>query len=114
MVIEIFHDLYNSFLKKEPFININLFYLKISYPDNLSTSKGRVMETTNLLMNFFSLNPLRVTLLILVSFIATIVLRFAWTNFALDSDRPRFMRWFALTVLAVILTILSNHLVLFC
>jgi NAD(P)H-quinone oxidoreductase subunit 5 len=71
------------------------------------------METTNLLMNFFSLNPLRVTLLILVSFIATIVLRFAWTNFALDSDRPRFMRWFALTVLAVILTILSNHLVLF-
>ncbi|MEJ2792037.1 NADH-quinone oxidoreductase subunit L [Iodobacter sp. LRB] len=56
---------------------------------------------------------LNVTMLGLISFIAFIVLSYAKTNFAADTDNHRFLHWFLLTVFAVMLTVSSNHLVVF-
>ncbi|QLI82984.1 NADH-quinone oxidoreductase subunit L [Chitinibacter fontanus] len=56
---------------------------------------------------------LNVTMLGLISFIAFIVLNYAKTNFVADKDNQRFLRWFLLTVSAVMFTVSSNHLLVF-
>lgn len=53
------------------------------------------------------------TLLVLVSFLAWIIYRYAATNFQADVDAIRFLRWLTLTVLAVQVLLLANHLLLF-
>ena len=65
------------------------------------------------LMDWLAITPLRATLLLLVSFIAYIVLRYARTNFNADADSARFLRWLTLTIFAVTLTVISNHLAAF-
>lgn len=61
----------------------------------------------------FNTGPLNTTVLVLISFIALIVLRYAKTNFNSDADGERFLRWLMTTLLAVIVTVSSNHLVVF-
>lgn len=62
---------------------------------------------------WFNTGILNVTMLGLISFIAFIVLNYAKTNFAADSDHQRFLQWFLITVFAVMLTVSSNHLLVF-
>lgn len=52
-------------------------------------------------------------MLVLITFIGFIVLRYAKTNFRSDSDNERFLRWLLATLLAVIVTVSSNHLAVF-
>lgn len=59
------------------------------------------------------LAPLNATLLSLISFIALIVLRYARRNLLDDPDSARFLRWLGLTIAAVMVTVVSNHLVMF-
>lgn len=56
---------------------------------------------------------LNATMLVLISFIAFIVLSYAKTNFEQDMDNQRFLRWFLLTVFAVMITVSSNNLLVF-
>ena len=65
------------------------------------------------LTHWLAITPLRATLLVLVSFIASIVLHYARTNFDADADSSRFLRWLTFTIFAVTLTVMSNHLILF-
>lgn len=65
------------------------------------------------LVNWLDITPLRATLLLLVSFIAYIVIRYARTNFTSDPDSARFLGWLTLTISAVMLTLVSNHLIIF-
>ncbi len=64
-------------------------------------------------VDWLEITPLRATLFLLVSFIAYIVLRYAHINFNSDVDSGRFLYWLMLTICAVTLTLLSNHLILF-
>ena len=70
-------------------------------------------ESTPSLTSWLVVTPLRATILLLVSFIAYIVLRYARTNFQADADNARFLPWLTLTIFAVTLTVLSNHMVVF-
>lgn len=63
--------------------------------------------------DWLAITPLRATLLLLVSFIAYMVLRYARTNFNADTDSSRFLRWLTLTIFAVTVTVMSNHLIVF-
>lgn len=58
-------------------------------------------------------NPLVSIMLLLISFIAWIVLRFAATSFAQDVSGKRFLWWFNCTVFAVLCVVSSQNLVLF-
>lgn len=64
-------------------------------------------------MSWLAVTPMRATLLLLVSFIGYIVLRYARTNFKANEDGARFLPWLTLTIFAVTLTVMSNHLVVF-
>lgn len=64
-------------------------------------------------VDWLAITPLRATLLVLVSFIGFIVVHYANTNFDSDPDSAHFLRWLMLTIFAVMLTVSSNHLVLF-
>ncbi len=64
-------------------------------------------------MSWLSQGLLNVTMLVLISFIAFIVLCYAKTNFEADADNRRFLRWFLLTVFAVMVTVSSNYLIVF-
>ncbi len=75
--------------------------LKISY------------NTRPLSVGWLSQGVLNLTMLLLISFIAFIVLCYAKTNFEADADNKRFLRWFMLTVFAVMVTVSSNHLITF-
>ena len=61
----------------------------------------------------FHITPFNGILLVLIAFIAFVVLCYAQSNFSGDPDNVRFLRWFTLTVFAVMLTVASNHLLLF-
>jgi NAD(P)H-quinone oxidoreductase subunit 5 len=58
-------------------------------------------------------NGLSLTVMVLISFIGWIVLRYARRNLAGDSDNARFLLWYLATILAVSVTISTNHLVIF-
>lgn len=64
-------------------------------------------------MVWLNAGVLNASMLVLISFIAFIVLCYAKTNFAADPDNQRFLRWFLLTVFAVMVTVSSNHLIVF-
>lgn len=57
--------------------------------------------------------PVTSTVLLLVHFIAYVVFQYAMKNFELDQDDKRFLQWFLVTLFAVMLTVSSNHLLLF-
>ncbi len=57
--------------------------------------------------------PLNAVLQLLISFIALVVIRYAKRNLVGDQDDARFLRWLLLTVAAVLITVASNHLLLF-
>jgi NAD(P)H-quinone oxidoreductase subunit 5 len=61
----------------------------------------------------FVITPVKATLLLLIYFIAFIVMRYARANFAGDPDNKRFLRWLMLTVFSVIVTVATNHLLVF-
>jgi len=52
------------------------------------------------------------TVLLLVHFIGFIVLNYAHRNFELDADNQRFLQWFLITLFSVMVTVVSNHLLL--
>ena len=52
------------------------------------------------------------TVLLLVHFIGYVVLKYAQQNFELDPDNKRFLQWFLITLASVMMTIVSNHLLL--
>ena len=59
------------------------------------------------------LTALDTTVLVLISFIGLVVLRYAKNNLEGDPDDARFLKWYIATVLAVIVTVTTNHLVVF-
>ena len=61
----------------------------------------------------FYMTPIKATLLVLIYFIAFIVMRYAQANFSGDPDNKRFLRWLMLTVFSVLVTVGTNHLVVF-
>jgi NAD(P)H-quinone oxidoreductase subunit 5 len=61
------------------------------------------------LINFTGLSS---TVLLLVHFIGFIVLNYARRNFELDQDNQRFLQWFLITLFSVMVTVVSNHLLL--
>lgn len=62
---------------------------------------------------FFNLSALSMTILVLISFIGLIVLRYAHQNFLGDPDSKKFLKFYLLTLLAVCITVSANNLVLF-
>lgn len=52
------------------------------------------------------------TILLLVHFIGFVVFKYSLRNFELDPDNKRFLQWFLITLLSVMVTIVSNHLLL--
>lgn len=71
------------------------------------------LKATPLAMSWISQGMLNVTMLVLISFIAFIVLSYAKTNFEADADNQKFLHWFMLTVFAVMTTVSSNYLIVF-
>lgn len=61
----------------------------------------------------FRATGLSLTMLVLISFIGFIVLRYARANLAGDPDSNRFLSWYLLTLVAVGVTVTANHLVIF-
>jgi NAD(P)H-quinone oxidoreductase subunit 5 len=61
----------------------------------------------------FRLTGLSFTVLALIGFIGLQVLRYALDNLRGDPDRPRFVRHYLLTLLAVCVTVSSNNLLIF-
>lgn len=62
---------------------------------------------------FVSFDPLRLTLLALLSVMALVVVRFSRRYLASDPGMGRYLRWLLLTLAAVALVFISNHLLLF-
>ena len=63
--------------------------------------------------SLITLSALDTTILLLISFIGLIVLRYARNNLEGDPDDARFLKWFITTVLSVIITVTNNNLVVF-
>lgn len=59
-----------------------------------------------------SFTGLSSTALLLVHFIGFVVLNYARRNFELDADNQRFLQWFLITLFSVMVTVVSNHLML--
>lgn len=59
------------------------------------------------------LQPVNMTVLLLISFIALVVTHYAGTSLDGESGDDRFLRWLALTRLAVMVVVASNDLLLF-
>jgi NAD(P)H-quinone oxidoreductase subunit 5 len=73
-----------------------------------------VLSTSTLVLpNWLHIVPLTATLLLLVLFLALVVVRYAITNFEGDADQQRFLRWLVWVVFAVMVTLASNHLLVF-
>ncbi|MCC2606723.1 NADH-quinone oxidoreductase subunit L [Planctobacterium marinum] len=73
------------------------------YSQTSSTASGQL----------FGFNQINSIVLPLVLFIATIIIRFSHNYMAGEACYPRYFRWMTLTITAVLVTLLSNHLVIF-
>lgn len=60
----------------------------------------------------FRFDTLSTVMVLLVSFLGAIVMRFAARYLAGDTARPRFLSWMSLTLASVLLMVISNHLLL--
>lgn len=76
---------------------------------NLSSVNEGLIGSESIL----TLAPLNSAMLALISFIALIVVRYARRNLHADQDSSRFLLWLGLTIAAVMVTVVSNHLLLF-
>jgi len=65
------------------------------------------------MFDWLTISGIRPVLLILVGVLAMVVLRYSWRNFRLDPRRRVFMRYMTLCLTAVVVLILSNHMLLF-
>lgn len=65
------------------------------------------------MLDWLTISGVRPPLLILVAVLAIVVLRYSSTNFRLDPRRASFMRFMSLCLLAVVVLIVSNHMLLF-
>ena len=66
------------------------------------------------MFDWLTISGIRPVLLILVGVLAMVVLRYSWRNFRLDPRRSVFMRYMTLCLTAVVVLILSNHMLLPC
>ncbi|MCD8530638.1 MAG: NADH-quinone oxidoreductase subunit L, partial [Saccharospirillaceae bacterium] len=64
-------------------------------------------------LHWLSDHPLRLTLLLLLSVMALVVVKFSRRYLAADPGFGRYLRWLLLTLAAVALVFISNHLLLF-
>ena len=64
-------------------------------------------------LHWLSDQPLRLTLLLLLSVMALVVVKFSRRYLAADPGFGRYLRWLLLTLAAVALVFISNHLLLF-
>uniref|UniRef100_A0A486XWI8 Probable inorganic carbon transporter subunit DabB n=1 Tax=Rheinheimera sp. BAL341 TaxID=1708203 RepID=A0A486XWI8_9GAMM len=65
------------------------------------------------MLTFFSLNAFKLVLLALIALLGLVIWRYSAVALAGEADKPRFMRALAITLSAVVFTLLSNHLVFF-
>lgn len=65
------------------------------------------------MLELVTVSGIRPLLVALVAVLALVVLRYSWRNFRLDPRRGVFMRYMCLCLTAVIVLIISNHLLLF-
>lgn len=91
----------------ELFMGINVLLSVIAWVQAI------FMTSVTLASSLIHLTPLNTTILLLISFIALVVLRYAKNNLDGDPDDARFLKWFITTVLAVIITVTTNHLFVF-
>ena len=63
-------------------------------------------------LSWFSDHPLRLTLLVLLSVMALVVVKFSYRYLAAEPGFGRYLRWLLLTLAAVALVFISNHLLL--
>lgn len=63
--------------------------------------------------SLLTINALKLVLLALVALLAVVIWRYSATALAGERDKLRFMRALALTLTATVVTLLSNHLLLF-
>ena len=75
----------------------------------LMTISGFDLPSSFLLLHFTGVTS---TVLLLVHLIGFVVLKYAHQNFALDADDCRFLKWYLITIFSVMLTVVSNHLLL--
>lgn len=64
-------------------------------------------------LSLIYITPIKACVLVLIYFIAFVVLRYAQANFNTDPDKNRFLRWFMLTIFSVMLTVATDHLLVF-
>jgi NAD(P)H-quinone oxidoreductase subunit 5 len=70
-------------------------------------------DVSTSILGWLRIDALASLVLLLISFIAWIVLRYAATNFEQDSSGKRFLWWFHATVFAVMCVVASRNLMLF-
>jgi len=63
--------------------------------------------------DWFLLSGVRPVVLLLVLMLAFVVLRYSWSNFRLDPRRGQFMTYLSLCITAVVVLIVTNHILLF-
>ena len=65
------------------------------------------------MFSLFLITPFKLMLLGLIAILGMTVLRYSWVAFSGDIERGRFLRALLMTLSAVVLVIVSNHLLLF-
>ncbi len=63
-------------------------------------------------LSLFHFNGITSTVLLLVHFIGFVVFKYALSNFEMDQDNKRFLQWYLVTLFSVMITVVSNHLLL--
>ncbi|XAW87512.1 hypothetical protein ABDK09_04575 [Vibrio sp. CDRSL-10 TSBA] len=65
------------------------------------------------MFSLFLVTPLKLMLLGLVAILGFTIVRYSWVAFSGEADRARFLRSLIMTISAVVVVILSDHLLLF-
>ncbi|WP_226572743.1 NADH-quinone oxidoreductase subunit L [Mangrovibacter yixingensis] len=65
------------------------------------------------MFSLFMVTPLKLMLLGLIAILGITIVRYSWVAFSGESERGRFLRALLMTITAVVLVIISNHLLLF-
>ncbi len=65
------------------------------------------------LVSILQITPLTSSLLLLVLFLSVVIVRYSLSLLEGDKQQDRFLRWILLVVFAVMLTVSSNHLIMF-
>lgn len=65
------------------------------------------------MFSWFLVTPLKLMLLGLIAILGVTIVRYSWVAFAGEAERGRFLRALLMTIAAVVLVIVSNHLLLF-